>query len=148
MYKLRNRIWNFGLKLTTMKHKNNKGEACVYRARKIYSLFQEIKRSGTCSTIGEICTVISQTRMDRYYISEERARDIYHRYRRHGFIEPCSRYAYALRLDLVHECERIRTESGLTSYSAIVREAIERPARSIGLSPNRIQRILKEGGLL
>lgn len=131
-----------------MKHKGNKGEACVYRARKIFSLFQEIKRSGTCSTIGEICIAISQARMERYYISEERARDIYHQYRQHGVIQPCSKYAYALRQDLVHECERIRKERGEMNYSVIVREAIEQPARSIGLSPNRIQRILKEGGLL
>lgn len=132
-----------------MKHKGNKGETCVYRARKIFSLFQEMKRSGIYSTIGEICVAISRTKMDRYYISEERARDIYHHYRRYGVIHPCSKYAYALRLDLVHECERIRKElCEDASYSVIVREAIERPARSIGLSPNRIQRILKEGGLL
>lgn len=131
-----------------MKHKNNKGEACIYRARKIFSLFQEIKRSRTFSTIGEICVAISQTKVERYYISEERARDIYHHYRKHGIIHPCSKYAYALRLDLVHECERIRQEKSMDNYSAIVREALEKPARSIGLSPNRIQRILKEGGML
>lgn len=131
-----------------MKHKGNKGEICIYRERKIKELFHQIKRSGVCSTIGEICIKISQMKMDRYYISEDRARDIYYRYRTHGIIQPCSKYAYGLRMDLVHECERIRTERGYTSYSMIVREAIERPARCIGLSPNRIQRILKEGGAL
>ena len=131
-----------------MKHKGSKGETCLYRERTIRSLFLQLKRSGAYHTIEEICKEISTMKMDRYYVSEDRARDIYLRYRRTGDIEPCSKYAYTLRLGLVHECERILKERGMSCISHIVREAIERPAQSIGLSPNRIARILREGGML
>lgn len=120
----------------------------MYRERVIKDLFLQLKRTGKYSTIGEICRKISTMDMDRYYVSEDRARDIYLRYRRTGKIAPCSKYAYVLRLGLVHECERIRKEKILNCISHIVREAIEQPACSIGLSPSRIQRILKEGGML
>lgn len=131
-----------------MKHKGNRGETCFYRERKIRELFLQLKRTGNYPTIGEICKTIAGLPMERYYISEERARDIYVRYLRNKLIDSCSRYAYSLRLDLVHECERIRREGKVTSINRIVRQAIECPAKSIGLSPSRIQRILKEGGLL
>ena len=120
----------------------------MYRERKIKELFLKLKRTGNYSTIGEICKTLAGLPMDRYYISEERARDIYVRYLRSGTIDSCSRYAYTLRLALVHECDRIRREGELTSINRIVRKAVESPAKSIGLSPSRIQRILKEGGLL
>lgn len=120
----------------------------MYRERKIKELFLTLKRTGNYATIGEICKELSGIPMERYYISEERARDIYVRYLRSGVIDSCSRYAYSLRLSLVHECERIRQNGEATSINSIVRKAIETPAKSIGLSPSRIQRILKEGGLL
>lgn len=120
----------------------------MYRERKIKELFLALKRSGKYGTIGEICKTISGMAMDRYYISEERARDIYVRYLRNGVIDSCSRYAYSLRLNLVHECDRIRREGSGMSINHVVRAAIERPAKNIGLSPSRIQRILKEGGML
>lgn len=138
----------FDKKIVGMKHKGNRGEMCVYRERKIREVFLKLKRSGVHSTIGEICKALAGMPMDRYYISEERARDIYVRYLRSGIIDSCSRYAYSLRLALVHECDRIRHEEGAASINFVVRKAIEQPAQSIGLSPSRIQRILKEGGLL
>lgn len=131
-----------------MKHKGNRGEMCIYRERKIRELFLMLKRTGNYSTIGEICKTLSCLPMERYYISEERARDIYVRFLRSKVIDSCSRYAYSLRLDMVHECERIRREGKAISINQIVRQALETPAKSIGLSPSRIQRILKEGGLL
>lgn len=131
-----------------MKHKGNRGEICMYRERKIKELFLSLKRTGKYSTIGEICKTLAGMPMDRYYISEERARDIYVRYLRSGVIDSCSRYAYALRLALVHECDRIRRKGEAISINRIVLAAVECPAKSIGLSPSRIQRILKEGGLL
>lgn len=131
-----------------MKHKGSKGENSLYRERKIKELFTKLKRTGLYATIGEICREISTMKMDRYYISEERACEIYYRYRRSGKIESCSKYAYTLRLDLVHLCERIRKEKNLECMRHVVREALEHPARSIGISPSRIQRILEEGGML
>jgi hypothetical protein len=131
-----------------MKHKGNKGENSLYRERKIKELFTKLKRTGKYGTIGEICREISCMEMDRYYISEERACEIYYRYRRNGTIESCSKYAYTLRLDLVHLCEKIRKEKGIESMRHVVREALEYPAQCIGISPSRIQRILEEGGML
>lgn len=131
-----------------MKHKGSKGDNCQYRERKIKELFTKLKRTGQYGTIGEICREISTMEVDRYYISEERACEIYYRYRRSGQIESCSKYAYTLRLDFVHLCERIRKEKNIECMRHVVREALEHPAQCIGISPSRIQRILEEGGML
>lgn len=131
-----------------MRHKGNISEVNVYRNKTIKRLFREIKRTGTCTTIGEICGKIAGMKMERHYISEERASEIYCRYLRTGRVNSCSEYTHRLYTGLVEVCERIRKEKGLECVRYIVREAVEQPAHCIGISPNRIQRILKEGGLL
>lgn len=131
-----------------MRHKGNISEVNIYRNRKIKHLFREIKRTGTCSTVGEICRRIAEMGQERHYISEERAGEVYHRYLRTGKVQSCSHYTHRLYSSLVEACERIRREKDLECVRYIVREAIEHPAHCIGISPNRIQRVLREGGLI
>jgi len=131
-----------------MRHKGNISEVNVYRNKIVKKLFREIKRSGTCSTVGEICKRIAGMQMERHYISEERAGEVYCRYLRTGKVDSCSEYTYRLYTSLIDACERIKQEKGSMCVRHIVREAVEHPAHCIGISPNRIQRILREGGLL
>lgn len=131
-----------------MRHKGNISEINIYRNRKISSLFREIKRTGNCSTIDEICNKIADMNQERHYISEERAREVYHQYLKAGKVQSCSSYTRRLYASLVSACENIRKEKGTGCLRHIVREAIELPALCIGISPNRIHRILREGGLL
>ena len=131
-----------------MRHKGNISEVKQDRDKHIKRLFAEIKRSRTCATIGEICRKIAHTHMDRFYISEERGSEIYYQYVRSGKISANSPYAYRMHECFVEACERVRKEKKLSCIRHIAREAVDLPARSLGLSPNRIQKILKEGGLI
>lgn len=134
--------------IRNMRHKGNISEVNIYRNRKINSLFREIRRTGTCSTVGEICRKIADMNQERHYISEERAGEVYYRYLKTGEIQGCSHYTRLLYSSLIEACEHIRTGKGMVCVRYIVREAIERPAHCIGISPNRIHRVLREGGLI
>lgn len=131
-----------------MRHKGNISEINIYRNRTIKRLFREIKRSGRCGTVGEICRMIAEMSQERHYISEERAGEVYYRYLKTGEVHSCSHYTRRLYSSLVEACEHIRQEKGMECVRYIVREAIERPAQCLGISPNRIHRVLREGGLL
>lgn len=138
----------FGSYPRKMRHKGNISEVKKDRDKHIKRLFQEIKRSRTCATIGEICRKIANTHMDRFYISEERGSEIYYQYVRNGKISANSPYAYRMHECFVEACEAVKKKKGIACIRHIAREAVDYPARCLGLSPNRIQKILKEGGLI
>lgn len=130
-----------------MRHKGNISEDKLERDAKIRQLFIQIKREQTCATIGEICQRIANMSMERFYLSEERARRMYMEWKKTGVVSKQGRYAREMRLEFVTLCLNLE-KGGTTCVSNIVRTVLELPARHMGLSPNRIQRILKEQKLI
>lgn len=130
-----------------MRHKGSISEVKKERDKAVKRLFQEIKRSCTCATVGEICAKIAEMKMDRYYISEERGAELYYSYKKTGRVSEGFPHAHRLHKSFIAECIRLEKERGTACVMHIAREAVYLPAPCIGLSPNRIHRILKEGGL-
>lgn len=130
-----------------MRHKGNISEVKRERDKLVMRLFREIKRSCTCETVGEICRKIAHMKMDRYYISEERGSELYYKHKKTGWMPDCNGYAASLQKSFVMQCLELERKGGMTCVRHIARAAVYMPAPCLGLSPNRIRRILREGGM-
>lgn len=93
-------------------------------------------------TISEICEVIARRPVDRYYISEERGYNIYSDWVKKRRLPQGGYWPMQMYIGYISECNRL-VNSGLRPWEA-TKQAIEKGACCIGLSPMRIYDILLE----
>lgn len=128
-----------------MRHKGNISEIQIERNRSIQDIYTSIKRTMRHSTVYGICREVANTEVERHYISEERAYVIYMEWIIYGTVTADSHWKLLLYINFIFLCDSIPRNN--RTIKDIVREALSYRAPCMGISPNRIMRIVSEGGL-
>lgn len=121
-------------------------EAQEERNEYIVHIFRDLKRSGRFKTVYDISEYMALIQVDRHYMSEERAAVIYRKYFRDGKEPGSTGYKRIMYMSFIEACKRIRREGKITKPFNVMYEALNSPARCLGISPYMIRRILKKAG--
>jgi hypothetical protein len=106
-------------------------------------MFREVLRESALPiTTLEICELMARRPVGRYYLSEERGYSIYAKWVNHCTLPQGSPWAMRMYVGYIEECDRL-VAAGMRPWEA-ARRAVYHEAKCVGVSPDRIYRILLE----
>lgn len=129
-----------------MKHKGSISEIQQTRDRRIFMLYEDLRRSGNYTCLQEICRAISVMRQPQHYISYERGCWLYYHYFTHGRMPYQNRWKYKVYMSFLRCCKEIKNGSDSLRKKDVVWSAIESEAECVGLGPSQIYKVLKARG--
>lgn len=129
-----------------MKHKGSVSEIQLNRDRRIYRLYEELRKSGDYSCLQEICRAISTMRQPQHFISYERGCWLYYHYFTHGVMPYQNPWKTRVYMSFLRRCKEIKRSGDGLRKKDVVWSAIESEADCIGLGPSQIYKVLKARG--
>ena len=130
-----------------MKHKGCDSETLKERNEMVVDMFKELKRTCRYRSMLEICKVIALHPVERHYISEEMAANIWRVWKKRRTLPANTRgYKKLLYDSFIKECEKARSK-GISQQGEMIRHALVNPAACMGISPTRIFVLLKRKGM-
>jgi hypothetical protein len=124
-----------------MRHKGTVSETKLSRNKLLVRMFREVLgASPRPLTTPEICEEIARRPVERYYLSEERGYSIYSKWLNHRELPQGSPWGMQMYLGYIRECDLL-VLAGMKPWEA-ARKAVYNRACCIGLSPDRIYRIV------
>jgi hypothetical protein len=112
------------------------------RNREILYMYRKMRATCDYTSLSDMCNDMCDRPASRYYLSEERARNILLQYERTGRVLCKSPYKRRLYESFIKECMRQRG----TLMIDKVRHALDVMAPCLGVSPSRIHTVLTKLG--